>query len=406
MKVVGLITEYNPFHNGHLYHLEESKKITNSTHSIAVMSGHFLQRGEPSIMDKWTRAKNAVDAGVDLVIELPTIFSCSSAEYFATGSVSLLNSLGIVDTICFGSEDGNIDKIHYIADLLVSKSELIEEHLVKFLKTGISYPKARELAISNLTKNKIQFQPNNILGIEYIKALIKLKSEIKPITINRVQADYMSLELKGSISSATGIRNHIFTTKELKTISNFIPDSTYESLKVFFNTASLINTSSLQDLILYKVRTSSACYISEIHDVSEGLEHRIKKAGNISTTYLELVESIVSKRFTKTRIQRILIKILLDIKTEYMGKAGSILPEYARILGFNKKGAELIKRIKKETNFQLITNINKVVLSDDIQNMLNIDIKATNIYNLFYPNSTMKKGGLDHIKKPYIKKSE
>ena len=175
MKVVGLITEYNPFHNGHLYHLEESKKLTNSTHSIAVMSGHFLQRGEPAIMDKWTRAKNAVDAGVDLVIELPTIFSCSSAEYFATGSVSLLNSIGIVNTICFGSEDGDINKIYSIANLLVNKSKLIEEDLVKILKTGVSYAKARELAISNLTHNTVLFQPNNILAIEYVKALIKLK---------------------------------------------------------------------------------------------------------------------------------------------------------------------------------------------------------------------------------------
>ena len=216
----------------------------------------------------------------------------------------------------------------------------------------------------------------------------------------------MSLELKEGISSATGIRNHIFTTNELKTISNFVPDSTYNSIEYFLTIASLINTSSLQDLILYKIRISSSAYISEIHDVSEGLEHRIKKAADKSTTYLELVESIVSKRFTKTRIQRILIKILLDIKSEYIGKAGSLLPNYARILAFNKKGAELIKRIKKETDFQLITNINKVILTKDIQKMLDIDIKATNIYNLFYTNSEFKKGGLDHIKKPYIKKSE
>lgn len=407
MKVVGLVTEYNPFHNGHLYHLLASKEKTNATHSIAVMSGHFLQRGEPAIIDKWTRARNAVDAGVDLIIEIPTLFSSSSAEYFAYGSVSLLNQLGIVDTLCFGSEDGRIDLIQESANLLASNDEDLESHLLEALKTGISYPKAREIAMNRILDplNKaLEFKPNNILGIEYLKSINFLNSKIEPFTIKRKQADYMSLELSGTISSATGIRNYIFNNNNLVGIENFVPSSTYDSLLYNFNNNNLIEPNLLGDLILYKIRSSSIEYLNSIHDVSEGLEYRIKKHAELSNSYEELITSVISKRFTRTRIQRIMVKILLDITKNMIKKCGDVQPKYARILAFNKKGAELIKRIKKESDFQLITNINKVQLDPSMKDMLDLDIKATNIYNLLYNKSISKSGGSDYLKTPYFKK--
>ncbi len=406
MKVVGLVTEYNPFHNGHLYHLEESKKETNATHSIAVMSGHFLQRGEPAIIDKWTRAKNAVDAGVDLVVEIPSIFSCSSAEYFAFGSVALLNEMKIVDSLCFGSEDGKIDTISKFADLLSSNNKKFESLIVKALESGVSFPKAREIAYKQYfdSENNLEFKPNNILGIEYLKALNTLNSPIKAHTIKRVQADYMSLDLVGTISSATGIRNNIFTENNLNGIKNFLPSETFTSLKKNHLNNTLIHPKQLRDIILFKIRSTSLEDLKDIHDISEGLEYRIKKVAQKVSSYEDLIDNIVSKRFTRTRIQRIMIKILLNITKRDLMPNGVTKPKYARILAFNSKGASLIKRIKKESNLKIITNINKVQLDDSEKDMLDIDILASDIYNLLYNNQSEKSGGSDYLTTPYYKK--
>lgn len=397
MRIVGLVTEYNPFHNGHLHHLKESKKITGADYSIAVMSGHFLQRGEPAIMDKWTRAKAAVESGVDLVIEIPTLFACSSAEYFAYGAVYLLDQLKIVDSICFGSENGHIDKLDRIASLLLNPTQEFQNILESSLNTGLSFPKSREHALVKTLGENIEFKANNILGIEYIKALKILESPIIPQTIQRIQADYNSLELKGQIASATGIR-HKIKESSLADIKDFLPKKSYQLLSNHDDR--LIYKEALIDLLLYKIRTTSLEHLRDIHDVSEGLEYKIKKAAEISTTYDQLIENIISKRFTKTRIQRILIKILLDIKKENLQTTGLIKPEYARILAFNAKGQSLIRRIKKASDFPLLTNINKVNPSKKLLDMLAFDIKATNVYNLLYQDHQYKKAGVDFVKSP------
>lgn len=398
MKVVGLITEYNPFHNGHMHHLLKAKETTQSDYSIAVMSGHFLQRGEPAILDKWTRARAAVEAGVDLVLEIPTLFACSSAEYFAYGSVSLLDSLGIVDTLCFGSEDGKLGDLIKVAKLLNQPTKEFNTLITTHLEKGLSYPKARELTLNELLEGAIDLKPNNILGIEYLKALREIRSSIRPYTIQRINADYNSLELKGNIASATGIRNALFNSKDLNNIQNFVPRSTYKALGN--SKEQMIFKHDLTTVLLYKIRSTSLLELKRIHDVTEGLEYKIKKAAETATTYDELMDGIISKRFTQTRIQRILIKILLGITKEDIGSRFEIKPEYARILAFNEKGQYLIKKIKKQTDFPLITNINKTNLHLEGQNMLDFDIKATNIYNLLYKNISDHKGGTDYIKAP------
>jgi len=382
MKVVGLVTEYNPFHNGHLYHLEASKKETQSDYSIAVMSGHFLQRGEPAIIDKWSRAKAAVESGVDLVIEIPTLYACSSAEYFAYGSVYLLNALGMVDQICFGSEDGKLETIDEITDKLLNPSKEYQDNLKRFLSDGHSFPRARSLALNM----NFEFKANNILGIEYVKALKTLKSPMVPATIKRMHADYLDEDLKGTIASATAIRKH---ASNLEDIKSFVPTATYNMMKHHH-----VYKENLSDLLLYKIRTSTLEQIREIHDVSEGLEHKIKKIAERVSTYDELLSGIVSKRFTKTRVQRILVKLLLNIKKDDFIENH---PRYIRILAFNENGKKLIKRMKKTCVLPIITNINKTQLDDDAKQMLNLDITATNIYKLLTPD---KIGGDDYLKQP------
>lgn len=385
MKVVGLITEYNPFHNGHLHHLNASKKETHAEGVIAVMSGHFLQRGEPAIINKWDRAKAAVLSGVDLVIEIPTLYACASAEYFAYGSVYILNALG-VDALCFGSEDGSLTTIDKIAEMLLHPTEDFNNRLQDALSKGHSYPKARSMALDLA----FDYKANNILGIEYLKAMKLMNSTMTPATIKRVQADYLAENLSGTIASATAIRKH---ANELNKIKDYVPSSTYEIMN-----QQHIHKEDLFLILLYKIRTTCTEDIAEISDVSEGLENKIKKAALTANSYDELIENIVSKRFTKTRVQRILIKLLLNIKKEAFIDEH---PRYARILAFNDKGKKMLNKIKKTSKIPLITNINKVILDDASKKMLALDITATNMYQLLCKNTN---GGQDYINKPvYIK---
>lgn len=396
MKIVGLITEYNPFHNGHLHHLEAAKETTKATHSIAIMSGHFLQRGEPAILDKWTRAKNAVEAGVDLVIELPTLFACSSAEYFAYGAVSLLKDLNCIDALCFGSEAGRLNEMQGIANLLSSQDPAFEAALQTELQSGLSFPKARENAIHHVMGDGLDFHPNNILGIEYLKAINILDSPFEPFTIQRKEAAYMSTSLEGHIASATAIRSALKRKED--DMSDFVPPGTLNSLKANLN--SFIFPDDMAKLLLYKIRTMSPSALRAIHDVSEGLEMRIKAAGEKASDYQTLIALIVTKRYTRTRIQRILIKILLDIKKDDIGPCGVKRPAYARILAFNKQGQDILNAIKKTTHIPLVTNINKTELDPEALQMLKLDIKATNIYHLLYEDSQKNKGGRDYVQAP------
>lgn len=401
MKVVGLITEYNPFHNGHLYHLKEAKKKTHSDYSIAIMSGNFLQRGEPALMDKWTRAKIAVENGVDLVIELPTFFALNSAEYFAKGAVSILDSLNIIDTIVFGSEHGHMDLLSNIASHLIDETDQFTNQLQIELKKGHSFPKARASALSHLLSDDLKDilnSPNNILGIEYIKWLKKLNSKIEVDTVRRTGTNYHDIHFENNIASATAVRLELKNANYLlDAVKQVIPEGTYTHMKEY---EPFIYPESLFPYLDYLLRVTNYDTLAKIHDISEGLENRILSSILEANSYMDLVDLTKSKRYTQTRIQRVLAKALLQVTDDYLNYSDKDF-EYMRILAMNNNGQALIKQIKKATEIPIITNLNKVKdLNTNQQKLLDLDIKASNLYALLQG----QRPGIDYKTNPFTNK--
>lgn len=395
-NVVGIICEYNPFHNGHAYHLEKSKQEAHADYSVAVVSGNFVQRGNVSLIDKWSKTNMAISNGIDLVIELPTIYSISSAENFAYGAVKILDSLNIVDYISFGSEACNIDVLEKCADVLYKEPPKFVNLLNHELSKGLSFPKARENALlmylNDIRKySNILSNPNNILAIEYIKALKKLKSSIRPIVIKRMNIGYNELGIKNNFASATAIREKIKTDKPAG-LSKLMPSNSY---RILYN--SILKGHYVKDIenfekeIIYTLRKMSLKEIANLPDVTEGLEHNIKNAANSCNTIEEFMNIIKTKRYTNTRIQRILLYALLGITKDDM-KASFRAQPYIRVLGMNNKGKELLSVISRSNpNLNIITSVKKYIDSNPnkhLLNMLNIDIKATNIYTLGYPKDS------------------
>lgn len=394
-KVLGIIAEYNPFHNGHLYHLENSKKITNCNYSIAIMSGNFTQRGSTSIINKWEKTKIALLNGIDLVIELPVLYSISSAENFADGSIKILNSLGIVDYISFGSENGNIDILEKIANILYYEPKEFKDYLSYELSKGLSFPKARENALliylnQDKTYSNILSSPNNILGIEYLKALQKYKSNIKPICISRFKSEYNSTNFSNNFASSTAIRN-LVNNENFDIIKNLVPPNSYSILMDNIKNGHFVSDFNIfEKEILYILRKMSIEEISNLPDISEGLEFSIKNAVNSCNSICDLFNSIKSKRYTQTRIQRILLYALLGITKNDMAISKNTIP-YIRILGFNKNGENLISEIsKKNPELKLITSVKKFIDNNSdntLMKLLNKDIFATNVYTLGFEHS-------------------
>ncbi|MFR7544850.1 MAG: nucleotidyltransferase [Clostridia bacterium] len=403
-KVLGIIAEYNPFHNGHLLHLEKSKKICDAQYSVCVMSGNFVQRGNTSIVNKWIRAEMALKSGVDLVLELPTVYSISSAENFAEGSIKLLNSLKIVDTISFGSENSDINVLNRISSVLHEEPKQYLEFLNSESKKGLSFPKARENAILLYLNDKkylnILNQPNNTLAIEYLKALKKYKSHISPISVKREKVFYNSNCIVDEYASATAIRNMIIN-EQFNDIRKVVPASSYNLLMNEIEEGHLvIDISKFEKEILYAIRRLSADDIKNFPEVTEGLENAIKNASNSCNNLSELINMIKSKRYTHTRIQRILLYILLNITKKDMYLSRKNIP-YARILGYSPQGKELISEIyKANPKITLITSVKNFLDSSNNKTykyMLNKDILATNIYTLAYKNNST--ANLDYTKK-------
>ena len=391
-NVVGIIGEYNPFHNGHAYHVQKTKEITNADYIIAIVSGGFVQRGNVSLIDKWSKADMALTNGIDLVIELPTVYSISSAENFAYGAIKILNSLKIVDTLSFGSESCNLEALEKIADILIEEPAEFKTLLEHELSKGLSFPKARENALlmylNDIRKyTNILSSPNNILAIEYLKALKRTKSKIKPIAIKRVNVGYNDLGTKNNFASATAIRKKIIDNTP-SGISKLMPSSSY---KILYNSIKkghyVKDIKAFEKQILYVLRKMSLEEIKNLPDVSEGLENSIKNAADSCNTITEFMNIVKTKRYTSTRIQRILLYALLGITKNDMKNSQKIQP-YIRVLGMNEKGKELISKISRfRTKLDIITSVKKYVDSNpnkDSLNMLNIDINATNVYTLGY----------------------
>ena len=406
-NVLGIIAEYNPFHNGHLYQLNSSKSITNSDYSIAVISGNFTQRGDVAIVDKWTRAQMAIENGIDLVIELPTVYAISSAENFASGAVKILDSLGIVNFLSFGSECNDISILSQVTDVLVDEPPEYKTLLSHELDKGVSFPKARERALMMYLNDVRRFasvlsSPNNILGIEYLKALKRQKSLMQPITIQRKDSKYNddTIPTDSQFASATAIRK-LCASHNSDILQRFMPEASYNILNNAIENGNIVKSlSDFDKLIIYTLRKMSTDEIANLPDVSEGLEFAIKSAVNNCNTVSELLSIINTKRYTQTRLQRILLYAILGITKKDM-QLSKITKPYIRVLGFNDKGRELISEISK-TNKKLtiVSSVKKFMDSNPNKNMkqlLEKDIWATNVYTLGYEYDSI--GNLDYTHK-------
>lgn len=439
MKILGIITEYNPFHNGHLYHLFKAKEITGADYVVAVMSGNFLQRGEPAIINKWARTKMALNAGVDLIIELPFVFSTQDANGFAFGAIKLLDSLQIIDHLCFGCETDNFDTLYSVSNFLHIEPQKYKELIVHNSKNGYEFPRARAQAlceyhrivgidglekISPLELSKLLKYPNNILALEYIKHLINLKSKIKPIAIKRMGAGYHQKNIKGKISSATSIRNEILNSlSSPKTdlfiqndkIKSTIPQSGFPILeKELREGRGPITSDSYRQYILATLRRMSLEDISRVQGVTEGLENRIKKASLKSSTVEQLINSIKTRRYTRTKIQRIILHLMMNLSKKDVKTFNRCGPLYARVLGFSRKGKTLLRTIKKISSTPLISKLSNYLrqtISEENNNvrnrlikMLDHDILATDIYVLANEKAEDRVARLDFTHKIVMKK--
>ena len=407
--VLGIIAEYNPFHNGHLYHLLKSKEITKDNYTVAVISGCFTQRGEPSILDKWVKCEMALCNGIDLVLELPTLYSVSSAENFADGAIKLLNSLKIVDNLSFGAECNELNKLNIIANVLFEEPKEYKSLLATELNKGGSFPKSRENALISYLKDKnlinVLSEPNNILAIEYLKALKKYRSRIKPILIPRKNSGHLNLEYTGKITSATAIRN-MLRTGSTHNLKDALTPSSYTILKEEIAKGHFVKDfSKFEKICFYNLRSKNIENIKNLADVNEGLEHLIKKAALSCNSEQEFINIVSSKRYTQTRIKRILLYSLLDITKKDIDISKKITP-YARVLGFNEKGKFLLQKINKlNPNLKVITSVKKFVdtnINKNLQIMLNKDIFSTNTYTLGYDTDSW--GNLDYTHKIIIGK--
>jgi predicted nucleotidyltransferase len=372
-------------HNGHIYHIEKSKEVTNSDYVILVMSGSFTQTGNISIQDKFTKAKIATEYGVDLVIELPTIYATSSSEYFATGAVSLLNDLGIVDSICFGSECEDIQILNNIATKLIENEKDIWQD-IKLQDKNNTFAKSRSNVLSKyLNDNEIKeiSKPNNILGIEYIKALKKLNSSIIPYSIKRNSSDYNDEKLNESelkFTSATSIRTAL-KNNDIENINKYIPKLVYDKL---INSKILLSN-DIYNLLKYKIISMTEDQISNINEVTEGLENRLIKCISKAKSYDELINLIKSKRYIENKIKRILINILLNIDKENFKNITNLNANYAHILAMSDKGRLLLSNISKTSNIPVLASIKDNIISkqsDEIKYMINLDIYSSNIHSI------------------------
>lgn len=412
MRTVGLITEYNPFHMGHRLHLMESLRLSEADRSVCIMSGSFVQRGEPAIVDKWTRARMAIDSGVDLVLELPFVFSTQSAEIFSYGAVRLLDATNSVSHLAFGSEEGKVDILEPIAKLLVTESEDFSTILKKNLSSGLSFSSARSLAVSEILGKMGHDQklieetiskPNNILGIEYLKALIRLKSSIRPVTFMRKGHGYKDTSTNLGIASATAIRQ-LLLSNDFSGVEDLLPEISYSLLVKFFSEHKTFNyLDNYSETIKYVLRLKSAEELSLYMDMETGLENRLKRISSEVTTAENLVERTTTKRYPGTRIRRLLVHILTDLKADSIKHALTSKPEYIRVLASNYKGFEIINEIKKNSDLKIITKFSDAYsgLSETSKAMLEKEVLATDLYYLGLRGSA-NTYGMDYLVSPYV----
>ncbi|RGD73160.1 nucleotidyltransferase [Anaerofustis stercorihominis] len=381
MKTVGIVSEYNPFHNGHKYQIEKVKKELNADIVVCIMSGNYTQRGELSIIDKYKKSEIAVNNGADLVIELPFVYACSTAEIFSSSAVRILNSLGIIDHLCFGMEDSEkLEEIISVCNFLLKESEEYKVKLKEYLNKGYSYILSRENAVKDILDIDTSFMssPNNILAMEYIKELIKLKSNIKPYPIKRT-ASYKSTDSNNQFLSAFGIREKILSGED---INSYVPGN---SIKYYLN-LNKSNSKIIDDCFITIKNIILSMDSEDLYkyaDMEIGLNNRIYKNIFDSKNVKDLLDKVSTKRYTKNRIRRILIHILTNYTKDELNKYKTHTPKFIKVLGFNDNGRELLKQIKNN-DIKIFNNYNKDInkLNDVDIEIIKKNIKADNIYNV------------------------
>lgn len=398
INISAIVAEYNPLHLGHKYQISETIKEAEAEGLIAVMSGNFTQRGNPSLIDKWNRTKMALNAGIDLVIELPCVYSLSSAEFFSFGAVSLINGLNVVDHLSFGSECGDIEIITQIANIIATEPEEYKILLKKYLKEGLSFPLSRSKALITYMNSKDIFikdilnSSNNILAFEYCRALNKLKSSIKPLTIKRIGEDYNSDKISQGFLSATGIRNYIRSNTDITKLEKLLPEYSYKLIKdLSDNSYDFVFERDIYPFLKYKILTDFN-NINKLPDIREGLENRIYESLLKSSSYEELINTIKNKRYTYTRISRILCQFFIGFENHDIKNLRTAPCPYGRILGFNDKGRRILKEIKKNSNIPLITKVKECH-----SEVMDIELQSTKAYSLLNKNVGPIE---DYIRKP------
>ena len=350
-QCTGIIAEYNPFHNGHKYHIEMSKKLNGNRPIIVAMSGWFVQRGDVAAFDPYVRTKWALENGADIVLMLPVTFSMSHAERFAFGGVSLLESTGMVDSLSFGAECEDVSLISRLAETINSESCEYKSALTNALNSGKSFPAARSEALCRILGPEsaaLLSSPNNILGIEYLNAIKKIKSDIKPMAIKRVGAEHDSLGSKNGLMSASAIRSEIRNGNSWR-ITQMIPDGVFSDI----SSLTMLDIKKLSQSVIYALRRLSVEEIASLPDVSEGLENTIYAACRNSSDFNELTASIKSKRYTLARIRRICLNALLGItKQDYVHHAK---PEFIRVLGVRRDSLSLLSELTQKASLPIVT---------------------------------------------------
>lgn len=391
LQTVGIIAEFNPFHKGHQYMIETAKKVTNASHAIIVMSSSFVQRGEPACFDKWTRASCALRCGASMVLELPVLFSAANAEIFATGAIKVFNDSGMIDALCFGSESGDLASMEEAAKLMLNETEEFQRLLKNNLDQGMSYPSARAQALETVShiSKEILSRPNHILGLEYLKALYRTNSTIQPFTIQRKGNAYDDPSLSGEFASAAAIRKALQEENSTEAFLQ-VPDVLVDDLTKEISLGRAPATwKHLAGALHYKLRTTSAADIKEMFEVTEGLENRILRAVENGYMVEDLIDFIKSKRYTRTKIQRILTHILLDLNTkevEYFLHRNHL--PYIRVLGFQKEHAELVGELTETAKCPVLTNLKKAPeqLDKDGMHLLALEKLATDLQAMASPN--------------------
>lgn len=374
MKFCGIICEFNPFHNGHEYIIEQAKEKSKEN-VICLMSGDFVQRGTPAIVDKYVRAKSAIMAGASMVVELPTIYACSNAENFAYGAIKILKNLG-ADTLAFGVENASLEILQEIAKIKYESSEKFTFAFKNEIENGINFNTAQKRAIIKTLGrdvSEILNKPNNILAIEYLTAILKLNAKIQPIAIERTDNGFTSNQNKGKFMSASGIRELI---KNRKNISNYVPN--YANIDDFFSENAKI---MLEKFIIKKIQDTPASALENCYDYNEGIEFRVKKCAEESPEFEKIVSSISTPRYREARVNKLLLYPLLNITKSLVHSSKKCKPA-VKVLAVAKQNKQLLANFSKSKISLIVTNKDYENLSSIQKKIISVDLAASNLYGL------------------------